>query len=97
MTEDDHSTLAQRLDSLTRTALDTLEEIINEPNRPHHHDHIRFARIQADAAKTIVGALIRADEAKLRDHQGADNVRQILEAVLARNAQLAALEEPDNE
>ena len=96
MTADDHSPLAQHLDSLTRTALDKLEEIINEPNGPDYHDHVPFARIQADAAKTILIAQIRADEAKLRDRQEADNARQILEAVLARKAELA-LEEPDDE
>jgi hypothetical protein len=97
MAADDRLPLAQRLDLLTSKALAKLEEIINEPNGPGYADHGPLARIQADAAKTILGAQMRADESALRDRQEADTVRQLLEAVLARKAHLAALEEPDDE
>jgi len=80
MTNDDRLPLAQRLDILTRKALDQLGEILNAPNPEDGPNHIALNRVQVDAAKTILRAQIRADEAKFRNRQ-TDEVQQILEAV----------------
>jgi hypothetical protein len=89
----DRAPLAERLDLLTRKALSKLGEIVNEPNEPGHADHGPLARIQADAAKTILVVQMRADESALRDRQEAECVRQLLAAVVARKA---AVDPPDD-
>jgi len=89
MTNDDRLPLAQRLDILTRKALDQLGEILNAPNPEDGPNHIALSRVQADAAKTILMAQIRVDEAKFRNHQ-TDDAQQLLELVLKRKAELAA-------
>jgi len=89
MTNDDRPPLAQRLEALTLVALDQLGKILDAPNPRHSPDHIALSRVQADAAKTILMAQIRVDEAKFRNHQ-TDEIQQILELVLKRKAELAA-------
>jgi hypothetical protein len=89
----DRAPLAERLDRLTAKAFAKLEEIINAPNGPGHADHAAFARIQADAAETILVVQMRADESALRDRQETECVRQLLAAVVARKA---AVDPPDD-
>ena len=89
MTNDDTPPLAQRLEALTLVALDKLGKILDAPNPRDGPNHIALSRVQADAAKTILMAQIRVDEAKFRNHQ-TDNAQQILELVLKRKAELAA-------
>jgi hypothetical protein len=53
-------------------------------------------RVQVDAAKTILMAQMRVDQAMFRNRQS-DEIHQILEAVLRRKAELAALDRDDDE
>jgi hypothetical protein len=89
MTDDGRLPLAQRLEALTLVALDQLGKILHAPNPRAGPNHIALSRVQADAAKTVLMAQIRVDEAKFRNHQ-TDNTQQILELVLKRKAELAA-------
>jgi hypothetical protein len=96
MTNDDRLPLAQRLDALTRVALDQLGDIMNAPNPKDGPNHIALSRVQTDAAKTILKAQIRADRTKFRNRQ-TDEAQQILELVLRRKAELAALDRDNDE
>ena len=60
------------------------------PNR------IALRRVQVDAAKTILMLQSHADRAKFRNRQ-TDEDRQILELVLKRKAELAALDQDNGE
>ena len=89
MSNEERPPLAQRLEALTLVALDRLGKILDAPNPRDGPDHIALSRVQADAAKTILMAQIRVDEAKFRNHQ-TDDAQQLLELVLKRKAELAA-------
>jgi hypothetical protein len=86
--------LAHRHDCLTRKALAKLDEIVTAPRTKGAPGHANIRRLRADVAKIILIVQIRADEAKLRSGQ-ANNIQPILEVVLRRKAELAALEALD--
>jgi hypothetical protein len=81
--DDDHSLLAEGLERLGLKALAKFAEIVAVPRTKNDPDHTDICRLQADVAKTILIAQIRADEAKLRSGQ-ANDIQAILEAVLRR-------------
>ena len=81
MTNEDRPPLAQRLDAVTRKA----------PNRKDGPNHIALRRVRVDAAKTILMLQGHADRAKFRNRE-TDEAQHILEAVLKRKAELAALD-----
>ena len=86
MTDNDGLPLAQRIDILARKA----------PNRKDGPNRIALRRVQVDAAKTILMLQSHADRAKFRNRQ-ADEAQQILELVLKRKAELAALDQDNDE
>jgi hypothetical protein len=92
--DNDRSPLAERLERLTGKALAKLDEIVTAPRTKGAHGHASIRRLRADVAKTILIVQIRADEAKLKSGQ-ANNIQAILETVLRRKAELAALETLD--
>jgi len=96
MTNDDRLPLAQQLDVLTRKALNQLGDIMNAPNPKDGPNHIALRRVQIHAAKTILKAQIRADRTKFCIRQ-TDEAQQILELVLRRKVELAALDQGNDE
>jgi hypothetical protein len=96
MTDDGRLPPAQRLDILTRMAFDQLGEILDLPNPKDGPNHIALRRVQIHAAKTILKAQIRADRTKFRIRQ-TDEAQQILDLVLRRKVELAALDQGNDE
>ena len=77
-------------------ASDQLGKILDAPNPNDGPNRIALRRVQVDAAKTILMTQIRADQAKFRDRQS-DELKQILDAVLKRKAELAARDRDNDE
>ena len=96
MTNDDRPPLAQRLEVQTREARTTRGAISDAHGRRGDRDHTALRRAQVDAAKTILMLQIHADRAKFHNRQS-DEAQQILELVLKRKAELAALDQDNNE
>ena len=91
MTNEERPPLAQRLDAVTRKVPARLGESLDAPNPKVSHNRIALRRVQVDAAKTILMLQSHADRAKFRNRQ-TDEAQQILELVLKRKAELAALD-----
>ena len=71
---------AERFNRVTRLAVKTLEEILEEPLPLTNKDYARLLGIKKDAASSILSLALRADESKFRV-QSMQGVMALLEEV----------------